>query len=133
MPVPLQVTYRDVDQSEALDALVSTEAEKLERYFGGILSCRVVIEHSHERRHRGSPFQARITLSLPGNDVVVNQGPDVHDSIASGDDETARVQKRTNVDAAFKDPALAVRDAFKRARRRLQDHVRLQGEPQFRY
>lgn len=116
MAVPLQISYRDVSQSDALDALITAEADKLERYFGSILGCRVLVEHAHEHQRSGAPFQARITVNLPGEDVFVNGPADVDG-----------VLKR------FKDPALAIRDAFKRARRQLQDRIRVKREPSFRY
>lgn len=135
MAVTPQISYRDVQQSDALDGLIRDEAAKLERYFSRILSCRVLIEHMHRRHRSGAPFQARIVLSLPGEDIFINQEPDVHSSVAAEDENEnpQRVQKWTNVDAAFKDPALAIRSAFKKARRRLQDYVRLKAEPSFRY
>lgn len=114
MTFPLQISYRDVEQSDAIDRLVTTEAEKLERYFTGITGCRVLIEHEHQRS--GAPFQARITLNLPGEDVYVNPAADVDGVLEK-----------------FKDPALAVRHAFKRARRQLQDRIRVKREAQFHY
>ncbi len=116
MAIPLQISYRDVQQSDALDALIADEAEKLERYFGNILGCKVLVEHAHEHQRSGAPFQARVTLSLPGEDVFVNPPADVDDVLKP-----------------FKDPALAVRHAFKKARRQMQDRIRLKREPSFRY
>lgn len=133
MTFPLQITYRDVTQSDAMDSLVSKEAEKLARYFGGILSCRVTIEHAHRRHRLGAPYQARIIVGVPGQDICVNQAGDVHDSLGPDDELPARVSKRVQVDGAYKDPALAIRTAFRRARRKLQDYVRLLGEPASRY
>lgn len=119
--IPLQISYRDVSQSDALDELISRETVKLERHFPRIMSCRVLIEHS---RHRsGAPFNARIVLNVPGHEIVINQAGDVHERAQTGDDESpARVQKHTEVDAAYKDPVLAIRSAFKKAKRQLQDH-----------
>lgn len=133
MAVPLQIAYREIDRSDALDALIGSEAAKLERYFTNILGCRVLVERAHAHQREGAPYQARITLNLPGEDVFINQGPDVHHSIESDDETGARIQKRTNVDAAYKDPALAIRAAFRKARRQMQDRVRLMREPSFRY
>lgn len=116
MAVPLKVSYRDVAQSDALDQLIADEAAKLERYFGRILGCRVLVEHAHEHQRSGAPFQARITVNLPGEDVFVHGSADVDDVLAP-----------------FKDPALAVRDAFKRARRQLQDRIRVNRESSTRY
>lgn len=133
MAVPLQIAYRDVDRSDALDALVENEAAKLERYFGHILHCRVTIEHMHRRHHTGAPFLARVDLSVPGQDIHINQAGDVHDSVPADDETPTRVHKHQETGAQFKDPVLAVRSAFRRARRKLQDYVRLLGEPVSRY
>ncbi|HET9096942.1 MAG TPA: HPF/RaiA family ribosome-associated protein [Candidatus Baltobacteraceae bacterium] len=116
MAVPLQISYRDVTQSDALDQLIAAEAAKLERYFGRVLGCRVLVEHAHEHQRSGAPFQARITVNLPGEDVFVNGSADVDDVLAR-----------------FKDPALAVRDAFKKARRQMQDRIRVKREPASRW
>ena len=125
MAIPLQISYRDVRQSGALDELITHEAEKLERFFPRIISCRVLIEH---RRHRsGAPFNARIVLNVPGQEIVINQAGDVHEMLQGDDETAARVQKRADIDAAYKDPVLAVRSAFKKAKRQLQDYVRLKA------
>ncbi len=68
MAVQPQIAYRDVEASPALERLIQAEAAKLERFFHGIVSCRVLIEHSHRRHKHGSPFNVRIDLSLPGAD-----------------------------------------------------------------
>lgn len=133
MAHPLKLTYHGVTPSDALDALVARESEKLSRYFDGIISCRVTIEHAHRHQRLGIPFQVRIVLEVPGQEICVNQAGDVHDSIETDDEKPARVRKRVQVDSAFKDPVLAVRAAFRRARRKLQDYVRLLGEPASRY
>lgn len=133
MPVPFKVTYRDVQPSSALDALVAKEAEKLSRFFNGILLCRVTIEHAHRKHRIGAPYQANVIIEVPGHDICVNQLGDIHDSIPNDDDTAARVQKGAEVDSAFKDPAFAVRTAFKRARRKLQDYARIMAEPASRY
>ncbi len=105
--IPLQISYRDVTPSDALDQLITQEVSKLERYFSRIVNCRVLIEH---RVHRmGAPFHARIDLSLPGHDIFINQAG----------------TERSDVDSAYRDPVLAVRSAFKKAKRQLQDYARL--------
>ena len=106
MAVPVQIAYRDLEPSEALNALVQVEAGKLERYFNGIINCRVVIEQAHRRHHSGAPYHTRIVLSVPGEEIYVNQAAESSD-----------------VDAAYKDPANAVRSAFRKARRSMQDYV----------
>ncbi len=125
MPFPVQISYRDVQPSDALDDLVRSEAARLERFFGGILSARVVIEHAHRRHREGDPFHVRIELSVPGEDIAVNRMADVRATIVGSEDP--RVHKSAEVDAPYKDPSLTIRDAFKKARRQLQDYVRRQA------
>ena len=55
MELPLQITFRHMDTSDAV-AAVRERAEELERFFDRIMSCRVVVEC----RHRGA---SRITCS----------------------------------------------------------------------
>jgi ribosome-associated translation inhibitor RaiA len=98
--IPLQISYRDVTQSGALDTLIAHEVAKLERYFPRIVNCRVLIEHPHRRHRTGAPYHLRIVLSVPGHEIVINQAGDVHES-------------------------LELRAAFKKAKRQLQDYARL--------
>jgi hypothetical protein len=47
-----------------------------ERFFHGIVSCRVLVEHIRRRHEHGSPFNVRIELSVPGAELVVNYTDD---------------------------------------------------------
>lgn len=124
MAIPLQISYRDVAQSDSLERLIAQEASKLERYFPRIINCRVLVEHSHRRHRMGAPYHLRIVLSVPGHELVINQSGDVHESLGGDDEQPVRVQKRADIDAAYKDPLVAVRSAFKKAKRQLQDYAR---------
>ena len=104
MPTPTQVTFRDMPVSDAVEARCWKEAKKLERYFDRIVGCHVTIAESHRRHRRGNLFEVRINLFVPGRELVVNREPTEH-----------------HVD---EDIEVAIRDAFDRMRRQLQDHVR---------
>ena len=54
MDVPLELSFRNTDPSEAVEARVRERVDKLETYFGRINSCRVVVEapHRHQRNNR---------------------------------------------------------------------------------
>ena len=123
MAVQPQIAYRDVEPSPALERLVQAEAAKLERFFHGIVSCRVLIEHSHRRHKHGSPFNVRIDLSLPGAELLVNHVDDSRPAPPASDDEPGRVHKAAEREG-HKDPQLAVRAAFTTMTRRLQEHVK---------
>jgi ribosome-associated translation inhibitor RaiA len=123
MAVQPQIAYRDVEPSPALERLIQAETAKLERFFHGIVTCRVLVEHSHGRDKHGSPYNVRIDLSLPGAELVVNHVDDVRPVPAAGDDEPERVHKAAEREG-HKDPQLAVRTAFNTMTRRLQEYVK---------
>jgi ribosomal subunit interface protein len=100
----IQVTFRDMPVSDAVEARCWKEAEALERYFDRIVSCHVTIAESHRRRRQGNLFDVRINLSIPGRELVVNR-------------QAAEHQVDEDLD-------IALREAFDRMRRQLQDHVR---------
>jgi ribosome-associated translation inhibitor RaiA len=109
MPFPLQITFRGVDQSDALESWIRDWADKLERVSDRIERGEVVVEAPHKHHRQGAQFHVRIHLRVPGTDIDVDRDP--------GPDE------------AHQDPYVAVRDSFHAARRRLEDHVRkLRGD-----
>ncbi len=104
MLVPLQITYRGVDASEALSAEIRRMAGKLERFYRHIGGCRVLVEQPHHHHHTGEHFHVRIDLTVPGEELVVEREP----------------ERRTRNE----DPYAAVHDAFHAARRQVQDWIR---------
>lgn len=64
MPVPLQITFRDFDSSDAVKARVEEEAEKLGRYYPRIVSARVVLEQPHKHKAKGNTFHVGIYIDL---------------------------------------------------------------------
>lgn len=104
MQVPVQVTFRDMPVSDAIEAACWEEAKKLERYYDRITSCRIVVAEPHRRRQKGNLFEIRIDLAVPGRVLVVNREPPKHHR-----DENIYV---------------AIREAFERARRQLEDYAR---------
>jgi ribosomal subunit interface protein len=107
MDTSLQISFRNMDRSEAVEARVREKAEKLEKYYGRLTSCRVMIEVPERRHHKGMLFHVRIELGVPGKKLVVSRHPkDKH---------------------AHEDVYVAIRDAFDAARRRLEDYVRKTG------
>jgi len=106
MILPVQTTFRNMERSAAVAALVQEEADKLDRYFHRITSCRVIVEAPHRRHRYGDPFYIRIELGVPGKELVVIHEPTLKH------------------EGQHKDVYVAIRDAFKAMRRQLQDHVR---------
>ena len=65
MQIPLEITYKDVEKTDALEALVHEKAAKLEQVCDHINSCRVTLEKAHDRPKTGSPYRVCIDLTVP--------------------------------------------------------------------
>lgn len=77
MQVPLELTFRDVQKTEELEALIHQHVERLERFCDHLMSCRVALEVAHQ--HQGSVRHYRIRLDLtlpPGKELVVTRESD---------------------------------------------------------
>lgn len=106
MELPIQVTFRGIPQSDALDAYVRDRATKLETFAARITGCRVAIEAPHQSQQSGRPYRVRVDLTVPGGEIVVNNAPDE--------------------DPKNQDAYAAIDQAFDQMGRRLQDHLRRQ-------
>lgn len=127
MMEPVQITYRTMQPSSAVTERIEAEAAKLDRYFPRIESCRVVVEAPPRHHRSGDLFHIRIELAVPGTDIVVRHEPSLHRALVRG--HATRSSKHDEVHARHKDVYVSIRDAFKAARRQLEDHARrLRGD-----
>jgi cold shock CspA family protein len=109
MQLPLQITFRNMESSEAVEDNIRKWVAKLEKVSGDLISCRVVVEAPLPHKHKGGHFHTRIDLALPGKEIVVNREPSAHHG--------------------YVDVYVSLRDAFENARRLLSEEVRRrQGE-----
>lgn len=76
MQIPMQITYRDIDPSEALNTNISERARKIEHFADNITSCRVTIESPHKHHHKGNLYAVKLDMTLPGEEIVVSRSPD---------------------------------------------------------
>ncbi|MFQ5668751.1 MAG: HPF/RaiA family ribosome-associated protein [Candidatus Binatia bacterium] len=106
MQLPVQITFRDMPPSAAVEAKIRERAAKLDRYYDRVMSCRVVVEAPHGHHHHGKLYHVRIDLTVPGGELPVSREPAAHH--------------------AHEDVYVAIRDAFDAARRRLEDYGRRQ-------
>lgn len=104
MQTPLQITYHQLEPSEALSAHIREEAAKLEEFYDGIIGCHVAVEMPHRRHRTGRHYRVRVDLIVPGEEIVVGRDPPEH--------------------FQHTDPYLAVNESFDAAQRQLQDYVR---------
>ena len=60
MELPVQITYRNMERSEAVTARIKAEATKLSSFFDLITRCEVIVEAPHRHHKRGEVFHVRI-------------------------------------------------------------------------
>ena len=71
MQIPLEITYLDVEKTDALETLIREKVAKLEQVCNYMNSCRVGIEKTHERPKSGSPYRVRIDITVPPSHEIV--------------------------------------------------------------
>lgn len=76
MTLPLRITFRDIDSSEAIDGYVRRRAEKLDHHGQRLIGCHVVIEAPHRSKQHGRHYRVRVDLSVAGTELVVDRCPD---------------------------------------------------------
>lgn len=65
MQIPLEITYLDVEKTDALETLIREKVAKLEQVCNYMNSCRVGLEKTHDRPKSGSPYRVRIDITVP--------------------------------------------------------------------
>jgi ribosome-associated translation inhibitor RaiA len=100
----MDVTFRDMEASPAVQAAITEWVEKLEHLEPRLQRCAVVIERPHQKHRHGQIFHVRIELAIADRHIVVSHEPE-HD------------KSHENVYAA-------ISDAFRAAKRQLHDKTR---------
>src|SRR3546814_18399142 len=75
METPLEITFRNLDHSDAVEARVREKVTKLEQAYGWITSCRVMIAAIRRQRVKGNLFHVNIADGVPGKQVMVACNP----------------------------------------------------------
>ncbi|MGZ5036435.1 MAG: HPF/RaiA family ribosome-associated protein [Usitatibacter sp.] len=100
MNIPLQITLRDMEHSDALEARIKKDVAKLELLHPRITSCRVTVDQAGRHPQKGRQFSVHVEVRAPGHEDVVS------------------TRKH------HEDVYVAVRDAFGSVRRHLEEDVR---------
>lgn len=100
----MQIVWRGMEASPALEAKIRKRANKLESFCDHIIACHIVVEKLHQHKHLGNLFNVRVDVTVPGAELAV-----VHEH---------------RKDHAHEDAYVAARDAFDAIRRQLEDFVR---------
>ena len=100
MTIPVQITFRHMESSAAVETRVRELTDHLGNFSDRIQGCRVVVDSPHRHQHQGKVFNVKVQLALPGEDVVVDMERPQRDG--------------------HEDVYVVIRDAFDAARRQLQ-------------
>jgi ribosome-associated translation inhibitor RaiA/cold shock CspA family protein len=104
MQVPLQVTFRHMDPSPALKTRIRELTQRFEKFSDQIIRCHVTVEAPHRHHRQGQLFDVRMDITVPGRQIAV--------------------QRARAAAPSHEDPYVSLRDAFRAARRKLQDYER---------
>jgi cold shock CspA family protein/ribosome-associated translation inhibitor RaiA len=100
-----EIDFQGMKASPGVEAAIARHVEQLEQRWGRITACRVVLKAPSAHHRTGGLYEVHIHLSLPdGHEVNVTRTP--------------------TADERHSDLTFAVDDAFKHARRQLQDELR---------
>ena len=106
METPLQIEFQGMAAKEEIRAAVSKHVAQLEDRFGRVTAGRVVVKAPGGHHRTGGLYEINVRLALPeGREVNINHTP--------------------QNDERYADIDFALNDVFKRARRQLQDQVRI--------
>lgn len=108
MQLPLQVTFRHMEHSDALEGKIRERAARLDKMYNHVMSCRVVVEQYSHRHHQGNLFRVRVDVTVPGSEIVASHAhSDRHE---------------------YEDAYVAARDAFDAVERSLEEFARRQRQ-----
>jgi cold shock CspA family protein len=99
------IDFQGMQASPEFRARILDQIERLEKHYGRMTSCRVVVKAPGGRRQTGGLFEINIHLSLP-------------------DEREVAVERTPPLDERFSSFDFALNDAFNKAGRQLQDQVR---------
>lgn len=103
MQRPPTITWRNVDHGPTAEADVQKYVAQLDKVHPRITGVDVVVEQPHGRHQQGNLYHVRVDIHLPGDQIVVKRDPPAHQ--------------------AREDLHVAIRDAFKAARKRLNEQA----------
>jgi cold shock CspA family protein len=108
MESPVHIDFEGISSTPQWREAISHHVRELESRHGRITAGRVVVKGPGQHHREGGPNEIHIHLSLPNGREV-------------------NVRRINHGDERFADPIFALNDAFKRARRQLQDQRRRMG------
>jgi hypothetical protein len=121
--IPTQVIFHGLAHRDDIESDIRERVNWLEQVYPGIVRCRVLFEVPHRHRRGGRHVHIRIEMTLASEaPVVVTHEPSLHGRLKDVDDDS--LHKDADLDRAYRYASVAIREAFDRARRQLEDSAR---------
>lgn len=80
MQLPVEISYRGVEKSEDIDALIRTKAARLDRFCDHIIRCTIAVEKPNHAQHSGNAFRVRVDVTVPpGHELVADEKQSEHE------------------------------------------------------
>src|SRR5262249_16566299 len=102
MRTPVEIHFHGIEKSAAIEERVREKMSKIDKHFGRMTRCRVVLEAPHRSPQKPKVYQIKIEISLPRRKPIV-------------------VRHERSGAHANEELPLAIRDAFEAALRRIDD------------
>ncbi len=71
MQRPVEITFRNIESSDAAEAAIRDHVARLERIFGRMTSCRVRVDQRNQNANESMSPVVHIDISVPGHDDIV--------------------------------------------------------------
>ena len=65
MQLPVQVSFRKVRNTPAIEDLIGVQTAKLDRVCDHIVGCKIAVEKPQKHQRSGNPFRIRICVTVP--------------------------------------------------------------------
>ena len=104
MQIPVEITFKEMERSAAVETRIRELAARLERVYDRVVRCDVMVETPHRHQRNGRQYHVRVRLTVPGGEIVASHDP--------------------GPDGAHEDVYVAIRDTFAAAKRQLEDFAR---------
>ena len=104
MQTPAEIQFLGLTATPAIRDAIDRHVAELDQRYGRITACRVVVKAPSQHHQKGGLYEVHVRLELP-------------------DGREVNVERTPTADERRADLTFAIDDAFRHARRQLQDQV----------
>lgn len=110
MDKEMEISFRNLSRNPVLEDLLRQKAEKFSRIMRHVTGCRLTLEKSQKKMLTSGLYKMRIDIALPRRQEII-------------------VKKEAKIDGSFPKINILINDAFKAAKRKLEEIKRKEFLP----